>query len=285
MLHRAPRKRVSTIERALAFTLFPALRLSVSASKISAIVVTLSAAVMAAAAPAHTDQAGFQSSVQPFIAKTCFGCHSAKIQSAGLNLERYTSADSVALDRPHWELILEKLRSGQMPPPGIPRPAASELTAVTKWISSELDREDLAVTPDPGHITARRLNRTEYDNSIRDLLGVDFQPAADFPPDDSGYGFDNIGDVLSMSPSLMEKYVSAAEKIARTALYGPAPMKPTLVKHEPWYVDFDTKPGVKTDYDLTGLSLPSALHVMHTFPVEGDYDIAGLLRGTRPVSS
>ncbi len=125
----------------------------------------------------------------------------------------------------------------------------------------------------------------EYNNSVRDLLGVDFQPAASFPPDDSGYGFDNIGDVLSLSPSLMERYVSAAEKIARAALYGPARMKPTLIKHEPWYVDFDTKSGVKTDYDLTGLSLPSALHVMHRFPVEGDYDIAGLLRGARPPGS
>jgi cytochrome c553 len=279
MPNRARGRRLSTVERTLAVTFFPTLRLCVSASKI-----TLFAWVMAAAA-ATPDQAGFQSLVQPFIAKTCFGCHSAKLQSAGLNLERYTSADSIASDRRHWELILEKLRSGQMPPPGMPRPAASDLAVVTKWISTELDREDLAVKPDPGHITARRLNRTEYDNSVRDLLGVDFQPAADFPPDDSGYGFDNIGDVLSMSPSLMEKYVSAAEKIARTTLYGPPPMKPTLVKHEPWYVDFDTTPGVKTDYDLTGLSLPSALHVMHRFPVEGDYDIAGLLRGARPVSS
>src|SRR6202162_4596735 len=265
MPHRALGRRFTAVERALAVTLF--------------------AGVMAAAAPDRAAPNGFQSFAQAFIAKTCFGCHSAKVQSAGLNLERYASADSVALDRPHWELILEKLRSGQMPPPGMPRPAAPELAAVTKWISSELDREDLAVKPDPGHITARRLNRTEYDNSVRDLLGVDFQPAADFPPDDSGYGFDNIGDVLSMSPSLMEKYVSAAEKIARAALYGPPVMQPTMVKHEPWYVDFDTTPGVKTDYDLTGLSLPSALHVMHTFPVEGDYDIAGLLRGARPPGS
>src|ERR1700733_9540326 len=107
-----------------------------------AIGVAVSPAVVATSTP---DQAGFQSSVQPFIAKTCYGCHSAKVQSAGLNLERYASADSVAGDRAHWDLILEKLRSGQMPPAGMPRPATSELAVVTKWISSELDREDLAV--------------------------------------------------------------------------------------------------------------------------------------------
>src|ERR1700735_4106834 len=91
-----------------------------------AIGVAASPAVAATSAP---DQAGFQSSVQPFIAKTCFGCHSAKVQSAGLNLQRYATADSVALARPHWELILEKLRLGEMPPPGIPRPAASDVAA------------------------------------------------------------------------------------------------------------------------------------------------------------
>ncbi len=92
----------------------------------------------------------------------------------------------------------------------------------------------LAATPpkhdraDPGRVTARRLNRYEYNNTVRDLLAVDFQPAADFPADDSGYGFDNIGDVLSLSPVLMEKYLAAAEKIARIAIV-PAPLpKPTV---------------------------------------------------------
>src|SRR5467141_2035736 len=81
-----------------------------------------------------------------------------------------------------------------------------------------------------GRVTARRLNRVEYDNSVRDLLGVDLHPADDFPQDDSGYGFDNIGDVLSLSPVLMEKYLTAAEKISRTAIFGVEPLKPTLVR-------------------------------------------------------
>jgi mono/diheme cytochrome c family protein len=251
--------------------------------------ITLGAAVFAAAGgtPARdqADEAGFQSSVQPFLARNCSGCHNSKLQFGGLNLPLYTGTDAVAKDREHWQLILDRIRTGQMPPAGMPRPPEDALKSVTAWISTEFDREDRLVKPDPGHVTARRLNRTEYNNSVRDLLGVNFDPAADFPPDDSGYGFDNIGDVLSMSPSLMEKYLSAAEKVARMALYGPPTMKPTLVKHEPWYVDFDNTRGVKTDYDLTGISLPSALHVMHRFPVEGDYDVAGLLRGNRPPGS
>jgi hypothetical protein len=248
-------------------------------------VLSIIGALTATAAIPPADQAGFQSSVQPFIAKACSGCHNAKLQSGGLNLQVYTTTDAVTKDRQHWELILEKLRTGQMPPPGMPRPAEAETKAATAWISNELDREDRLIQPNPGHTTARRLNRTEYNNSVRDLLGVDFDPAASFPPDDSGYGFDDIGDVLSMSPSLMEKYVSAAEKVARMALYGPPKMQPTMVRHEPWFVDFDLTKGVKTDYDETGLSLPSALHVVHRFPAEGDYEIAGLLRGNRPAGS
>lgn len=247
---------------------------------------TLFCLPLVAATPAgQIDSASFASSVQPFLAKNCYGCHNAKLQSGGLNLQSYATADAVSHNREQWEKIFEKLRTGQMPPPGLPRPEAKDLSFVEQWISREFDREDRLIRPDPGHITARRLNRTEYNNSVRDLFGVNSQPAADFPPDDTGYGFDDIGDVLSMSPSLMEKYLSAAEKVARAAIYGPPPMRPSLVKHEPWYVDFDATPGVKTDYDLTGLSLPSAIHVTHYFPVEGDYDIAGLLRGNRPPGS
>jgi mono/diheme cytochrome c family protein len=233
----------------------------------------------------QADNTGFAGKIQPFLAKNCYGCHNAKLQSGGLNLAAFADADAVAKDHDHWQLILEKLQTSQMPPKALPRPPAADVKTVTAWIAAEFDREDSLIRPDPGHITARRLNRTEYNNTVRDLLGVNFQPATDFPPDDTGYGFDNIGDVLSMSPALMDRYLSAAEKVARTAIYGVAPLKPTLVKHEPWYVDFDQRPIVKFEYDKTGLSLPSALHVMHTFPAEGDYDIAGLLRGTRPDGS
>ncbi len=89
--------------------------------------------------------------------------------------------------------------------------------------------------PDPGRVTARRLNRAEYNHTVRDLLGVDIDPADDFPQDDSGYGFDDIGDALSLSPVLMEKYLSAAENVAREALFGPPALKPTMVRDQPPY--------------------------------------------------
>ena len=102
-----------------------------------------------------------------------------------------------------------------MPPEDEPQPAEHQRQAVATWIARELARIEKATPPDPGRITARRLNRAEYNNTIRDLLGVDMHPADDFPQDDAGYGFDNIADVLSLSPALMEKYITAAENVSR----------------------------------------------------------------------
>src|SRR5205807_3136117 len=129
---------------------------------------------------------------------------------------------------------------------------------VTRWFGLQFARRERNLNPDSGRITARRRNRVEYNNTIRDLLGVDFKPAADFPADDSGYGFDNIGDVLSLSPVLMEKYLSAAEKIARKAIVADPPPKPTREKIEHVQVAREESPA----RDLTG---------KHAFPVEGDY--------------
>ncbi len=108
-----------------------------------------------------------------------------------------------------------------MPPRQLPRPDSAQLQQVVTWIQGEFDRADRNAKPDPGRVTARRLNRAEYNNTVHDLLGVSFEPAEDFPQDDAGYGFDNNGDVLSLSTVQMEKYLSAAETIARTAVYGP----------------------------------------------------------------
>lgn len=229
--------------------------------------------------------AAFYKSVQPFLSKNCYLCHNSKLSSGNLNLEAYKTPASIIQDRDRWERVLEKLRAGEMPPKGAPRPNEAELKAVIGWIENELDRADRLAKLDPGRVTARRLNRAEYNNTVRDLLGVDLKPADDFPQDDSGYGFDNIGDVLSLSPMLMEKYLAAAEKIARTALFGVEPLKPTLVRH--YSLGRRIIPSVKPlmDYDLTGLSLPNALHVMHRFPVAGEYVIRAILGGVRPAGS
>ena len=104
-----------------------------------------------------------------------------------------------------------------MPPPGKPKPSADELKALEDWIKRDAFRAD-PNDPDPGRVTLRRLNRVEYRNTIRDLMGIDFRTDEEFPADDSGYGFDNIGDVLTISPLLLEKYVQAAESIVAKAV-------------------------------------------------------------------
>ena len=101
-----------------------------------------------------------------------------------------------------------------MPPDDRPQPSEAESTRLTQYLESLLSKASCKTTQDPGRVTLRRLNREEYNNTIRDLVGVDFRPADDFPSDDVGYGFDNIGDVLTLPPLLMEKYLAAAESIA-----------------------------------------------------------------------
>ena len=148
-----------------------------------------------------------------------------------------------------------------MPAAPFPRLVDSELDAVTSWIETAFARQDDAAPPEPGRVTARRLNRTEYDNTVRDLLGVDIGAAEDFPPDDSGYGFDNIGDVLSLSPALMERYMATAEKRGARRDLRPVESEPTLTRHPPIGRKIRNSTTPLLDYDTTGLSLPNALHL------------------------
>ena len=233
-------------------------------------------------APATT---GFEQSVQPFLAENCVACHSAKRSSGSLNLEQFKTVADIAQHRETWEHIVQRMRTGEMPPKGAPRPDEAEIKAVIAWLEKEFARLDRLVKPDPGRVTARRLNRAEYNNTVRDLLGVNFRPADDFPQDDSGYGFDNIGDVLSLSPVLMEKYLAAAEQVARAAVFGPELLKPTMVQLRPPGRPIKSSTTPLTDYDLTGLSLPNAAHAMHRFPVDAEYRIRVLLGGVRPLGS
>jgi hypothetical protein len=172
------------------------------------------------------DQAGFDKSAKPLLTQTCAGCHNAKLTSGGLDVTQLTSAESFATKRESWEKILRRLRAGEMPPPGIPRPPAERVTALTTFVQKAFDQADAKTPADPGRVTAHRLNRNEYTNTIRDLLGVQFRAEKYFPTDDSGDGFDNIGDVLTVSPVLMERYMSAAEQIAKWALSTEIPPKP-----------------------------------------------------------
>ena len=173
---------------------------------------------------------GFDTIVRPFVTENCVPCHGFKKQKNGLNLEAFESVTSLTDDHERWEEVVRKLRGREMPPEEEPQPAEPKRQAVAGWLERELARIDRLTPADPGRVTARRLNRTEYNNTIRDLLGVDVHPADDFPQDDAGYGFDNIADVLSLSPVLMEKYVTAADRVARPALFGPPRPEPTLTR-------------------------------------------------------
>ncbi len=126
--------------------------------------------------------------------------------------------DAVKRDRRAWNKVLKRLKSEVMPPVDADKPTAPERARAVQWLDHQLNDVDSSRPQDPGRVTVRRLNRTEYDNTVRDLLGVDFQPANDFPADDSGFGFDDIGDVLTVPPLLLEKYLAAAEDIAERAV-------------------------------------------------------------------
>jgi len=126
------------------------------------------------------------------IAGTCAACHNAERRSGGLNLVAINSGATVAAQQDVWEKILRKVRAGEMPPKGIPRPPQATMEAMMRSIEAELDQASRNAPRDPGRVTVRRLNRNEYANSVRDLLGVSFRAADDFPSDDSGEGFDNL---------------------------------------------------------------------------------------------
>ena len=201
--------------------MFPRHRLGTSGLFVALILGAIGTAPLhpQASAPA---QDSFAAKVQPLLSKYCFKCHgSAAKPKADLNLTTYSSEASIRGNRKMWKELLNKLRTKEMPPDDFqPQPTQDERDTLVKYVETALAKVDLNAPKTAGRVTCRRLNRTEYRNTVRDLLGVDFNPVGDFPHDDVGYGFDNIGDVLTMSPLLLEKYVAAARKIADQALSG-----------------------------------------------------------------
>jgi hypothetical protein len=163
-------------------------------------------------------QESFRQHVAPLLKRFCFECHGSQKQEAEVRLDKYGTAESVVADAKTWQTVLDMLRSGAMPPEDKPQPTEAQRAQLVKWIDSALYAYDCDGPPDPGRVTIRRLNRAEYNNTVRDLLGIDFRPADDFPSDDVGSGFDNIGDVLTLPPLLMEKYLTAAETIAERVI-------------------------------------------------------------------
>ena len=168
----------------------------------------------------------FDATVRPVLRGTCAQCHNNNMLAGGISVDALASSESLVQQRDVWEKVLRRLRAGDMPPAGAPRPPQAQLDAMTGYIERVFDRADAAIPQDPGRVSARRLNRNEYANTIRDLLGVQFRAEKYFPADDSGDGFDNIGDVLTVSPLLTERYLAAAERIARWAISTEIPAKP-----------------------------------------------------------
>lgn len=157
----------------------------------------------------------YRKEIQPLLDHYCYACHGEK-KKGDLDLRVYRHQSDADKNRTVFEKVLKQVRTQEMPPEGKIKPSERERERLIQWIESVVFKCDCK-HPDPGRVTIRRLNRTEYNNTIHDLLGVDLKPAEDFPADDIGYGFDNIGDVLTLPPVLLERYLAAAEKILQAA--------------------------------------------------------------------
>jgi len=198
----------------------------------------------------------------------CYSCHSERAKAAGVDSAKKLTLDTldpanVHRDAKTWELVARKLRAGMMPPVDMRRPDPQTYEAMAAWLEAELDRDAPPYTPPPG---LHRLNRTEYANSIRDLLDLPIDPAKYLPSDDSTSGFDNIAGALGISSTLVEAYITAAQKISRLAIGEPE--DPTLVVYRP-------REDTSQDYQVEGLPFGTrgGLLVEHLFPSDGEYTI------------
>ena len=211
--------------------------------------VAVAGVVLAAAGHLHLQAARLPGAVQPALAprpshtqttvtsaaavgvpsralldQYCITCHNEKLKTAGLMLDK-ADIQQVAAGADVWEKVIRKLRAGAMPPAGRPRPDAATSRAFVSWLETELDRAAMA-KPNPGRPAVHRLNRIEYSNAIRDLFGLDVDANALLPADDEQHGFDNIADILSVSPTLIERYMVAAQRISQLAV-GDSSLRPT----------------------------------------------------------
>jgi mono/diheme cytochrome c family protein len=205
---------------------------------------------------------------QQLFQQFCYACHSERAKAAGIDSAKKLTLDTLDTANIHrdaktWELVARKLRAGMMPPADLRRPDPATYEAMSAWLEDELDRGAAPYTPPPG---LHRLNRTEYANSIQDLLDLPIDPAKYLPSDDSTSGFDNIAGALGISSTLVEAYVTAAQKISRLALGEPE--DPTLVVYR-------AREDTSQDYQVEGLPFGTrgGLLVEHLFPSDGDYTI------------
>ena len=235
---------------------------------------------IAVAAPLHA-AAQTEAPSRALLDRYCVTCHNERLQTAGVMFDR-VDIDRADLHRELFEKVARKLRSGQMPPPGRPRPAAAAVDAFATALEAELDRVG-AASPDPGRVVSHRLNRTEYVNAVRDLLDLEIDGETLLPSDMAGFGFDNNAEVLAMTPALMDRYITAATKVSRLAV-GTLENRPAIRTYR--------LPNAARQEARMGEDLPFATHgglaARHTFSLDGDYvfrirlqrsDIGGTIRG------
>jgi mono/diheme cytochrome c family protein len=227
--------------------------------------------------PAKTQAAdSFATNVRPLIQKYCIDCHNDKKTSGELNLAVFKDTASVVKQFATWETVKKRLELKEMPPKNKPAPSDDERKRLAAWIGAELAKVNSAPAS-PGRVTLRRLNRGEYNRTIHDLCGVNFTPADDFPADDVGNGFDNIGDVLSLPPLLMEKYFNAAEQIVERIFAGD-PIKPDIRKYALRELQASDKSEIKTRDNVTARIFEAGtIYVTHEVPRDGELIVRPVL--------
>lgn len=207
---------------------------------------------------------------QKTVTRYCYGCHNQALKSGELSLQNVKTT-AVAADAETWEKILRKVRGSEMPPPGAPRPDAATAKSLVQFLERELDKTS-KLAPNPGTPSIHRLNRVEYSNAIRDLFALDLDHSASLPGDDSGYGFDNIGDVLTVSPLLMEKYMSTGRRVARLAT-GTVKASAAIEKYKPG----TGRESLSTD--ALPLSVRGGMAIHRYFPLNAEYSLLVRVRG------
>lgn len=207
--------------------------------------------------------AGLHAQQAEMVGRYCASCHNDKARAGGLSLQA-ADFNNIPAGAETWEKVIRKLRARSMPPQGAPRPDKATLDGFASFLETSLDRA-AAAKPNPGDATMHRLNRAEYANAIRDILGLDIDATAMLPPDDESSGFDNIADVLRVSPALMERYLSASWNISRLAV-GNTHVTPATATYR-------VRPDLSQDQHIEGLppGTRGGILVRHNFPVDGEY--------------
>lgn len=211
----------------------------------------------------------FKKGAIPFMEKHCYECHGGKRTKGDLNLKEIKDDRKILEDHKLWRNVLQQVNTGEMPPKKHdPKPSPEELENFNQALINSMARAEAKAKPDPGHVTIRRLNRKEYNNTVRDLLAVDYNASENFPADDIGNGFDNIGDVLSISPVHLERYLDAADGVAKRAVYLTLPKPSTRST----YSIFLEPGGYKSENGTRPVtnSTPE-LFTKHEIKVDGDY--------------